>query len=323
MPAPNSYNFVVTRDNVITDALRQLNAIGEGETPSANAVTEAARILNGLLKLRANELPVWSIRRGYLLPTTETSSVNTNSHVVSVYETTTIGADEASSQTVITVADSTNMAADDNIGIEMDDGTMHWTTIVSVDDGTTITITDALDDEASSGNYVYWYTASADRIQRPLRILDATIINIASNSSWPITVENRTGYYMLGNRTTYGTPDRIFYDPVLGSKVADPATATTWYGTIYVYPRFYGGDHVVEFNYQEPMQDVDSASDNLYVPQEFYLPIVLELAALLGPRYTISKEERASLFAEAKMYREEALMTIREEGSIYLQPEDR
>ena len=91
MAAPASYNFTVTRDNLITDSLLHSGAIGEGETPSANAVTEAARILNMLVKLRASEgMPLWMVRRGIILPVTEVSSINTTSHIVTVYESTTI-----------------------------------------------------------------------------------------------------------------------------------------------------------------------------------------------------------------------------------------
>src|SRR3990167_9540648 len=211
MAAPASYNFTVTRDNLITDSLLHSGAIGEGETPSANAVTEAARILNMLVKLRASEgMPLWMVRRGIILPVTEVSSINTTSHIVTVYESTTISTAEASGQTTLSVTTSTNMAASDQIGIEMDDGTMHWTTISSVPDSTSVIIATAIDDEAASGNYVYWYTASADRIPvRPLRVTDANILKTSDNSSWEITVDERTDYYNLGNRTTEGTPNRI------------------------------------------------------------------------------------------------------------------
>jgi len=323
MASPASYNFVITRDQLITDALLHIGAIGEGETPSANAVTEAARILNMLLKVRANEIPLWSIRRGTILPITEVSSIDTNQHVVINYDTTTISADEASGQTTLTVTTTSGMATSDQIGIECDDGTMHWTTIASVDDGTTVTIDEALDDEASSGNRVFWYTAASDRVIRPVRILSANILELINNTSWEITIEERTDYFNLGNRTTSGIPNRIFYSPILGSRTADPTSASTWYGIIYVYPRFEGGDHVVEFTYQEPIQDVDSATDNLYVPQEFYLPVWLELCALLGTgKYSLPKEQRDTMFALAEKYRKEALETTFEEGSLFLQPED-
>lgn len=321
MAAPNSYNFVVTRDQLITDALLHIGAIGEGETPSANAVTESARVLNMLLKLRANEIPVWSKSRGYILPFTEASSIASNSHVVTTYVTTTLSAAEASGQTVVSVTSSTGMTASDQVGIEIDDGTMHWTTISSVDSSTQITIAVATDGAAASGNRVYTYTASTGRVQRPLRVLDANILQVTDNVSWPITVDEYKDYFNLGDRASEGTPNRIMYYPGLGTRAADPTSSTTWYGTFYVHPRFENGDYVIEFTYLEPMQDLDATGDHPYIPQEFYMPVWLELAALLAPRYGVSIEERRSLFSEAEKYRMAALETTQEGGSLFLQPE--
>jgi len=324
MAAPNSYNFTVTRDQLITDAYLHISAIGEGESPSAAAVTEGARLLNMMLKLRAAQgMPLWAIRRGVILPFTEASSVNTNSHVVTLgsYVTTTISAAEASGQTILSVTSSSGMTAADQVGIECDDNTIHWTTIATVDSSVQITVDTALDAAAGAGNRVYAYTAASDRVIRPVRIMNANILEVSSGNGHEITIDERTDYFNLGNRTTTGTPNRIFYDPILGDRTADPTSASTWYGTIYVYPRFNTGDYVIEFTYQEPMQDLDSASENPYWPQEFYLPLMLELAALLGPKNGLPMDERKALFAEAKMYRDEALETIQEEGSLFLQPE--
>jgi len=322
MAAPNSYNFAVSRDNLITDALLHMNALGQGESASSAQLSESARILNMMLKLRANEVPTFSVRRGTILPVTETSSISTISHVVTNYDTTTISSAASNTDVQLTVTTTSGMAGSDQIGIEMDDGTMHWTTISSVDSATLVTVADAIDDDAAVGNYVYWYTASADRILRPLRVMDANYLNIADSSTAPINIDSRKDYYSLGDRTSAGSPpNRIFYDPILGDRTADPTSSSTWYGTFYVYPRFTTGDYVIEFTYQEPMQDLDAASDNIYVPQEFYLAVMLELAALLAPRYGVPVADRRVMMAEAKMYREEALETIREEGSLFLQPD--
>src|SRR3990167_9032967 len=172
MASSNSHNFSITRDQLITDALLYIGAIAENETPTAAAVSEAARLLNMIVKLRAADgMPLWALKRATILPTTDVSSINTTSHIVSSYVNTTISADEASAQTVLSVTSSTGMTAADQVGIEMDDGTMHWTTIVTVDSSTQITVTTAIDDEASSGNQVYVYTAADDRIARPLRVI--------------------------------------------------------------------------------------------------------------------------------------------------------
>lgn len=322
MAAPNSYNFTVTRDQLIEHSLRHISVIGEGETASAAQVSEAAILLNMMLKLRAAEgMPLMSVRRGTILPFTGASSINTNSHVVTAYDWTTLTAAAAASATVLAVTSSSGMSNSDEVGIELTSGAMHWDTITSVDSSTQITLTTGLAAAASSGGLVYAYTAASDRVQRPLRIMDANLLTTTTGSGYELTLEERRDYWNLSQRDTASTPNRIFYDPILGTRAADPTSSTTWYGTIYVYPRFSDGKDVIEFTYQEPMQDLDAASDNPYWPQEFYLPLMLELAALQGPKYGLELDERKALFAEAKAYREEALETIWTEGSLYLSPE--
>lgn len=325
MATTNSYNFVMTRDNIITDALLHIGAIGEGETPSANAVTEAARVLNMLAKLRsaASGMPLWAIKRGVILPVTDTNSVTTISHIVQAdsYVETAVGADEAAAQTDITVDSITGISNGDAIGVELDDGTMQWTTVNGVPSGTTVVLTAALTSAASDGNKIYAYTASSDRISRPLRVYSATVKETTNDISWEIDIEDREDFWKITNVTTESVPTMLYYEPGLGSAVADPATATTWYGTFNFWPRFNGGDHVIEFTYQRPSQDFDAAGDHPDFPQEFYLPLVLELAALLGPRYGVEPSERARLFTEAAMYLEEALVSITSEGSMTLQPD--
>ena len=50
MPTSGTTNYAATRDSIITRALRIVNAIGQGETPSPTAVTEAAQAFNELVK---------------------------------------------------------------------------------------------------------------------------------------------------------------------------------------------------------------------------------------------------------------------------------
>jgi hypothetical protein len=322
MASSNSYNFTVTRDDIIKTALLHIGVIGEGETPSANQVTEAALMLNMIVKLRAADgMPAWSLKRGYLLPNNDISSMATTSHVVTYYDGTYVYIDAASGATTVTVAAIGTIANGDVIGIELDDGDMHWTTVNGAPSDTLVTLTAALPSAASDGNRVYAYTSSTDLIQRPLRIIDAELLNTVSETTIPIEILSREDYFALNNRNTEGVVNGIYYEAGLGSGTADPTSSSTWYGTFYFYPRFQDGNHLIQFTYHRPFQDFDAATDNPDFPQEFYLPLTLELASLLGPRYGVDIDERRSLAQEAKFYREEALATVSPEGSLFIQPD--
>ena len=68
---------------------------------------------------------------------------------------TTLTAGEPLGETVMVVGDSTSMVALDIVGVLLDDGTIHWTTIASVDTGTQITLTVGLPSAAAATNGVY------------------------------------------------------------------------------------------------------------------------------------------------------------------------
>ena len=73
MSTSNSTNFSITRDQLISGALRIAGAIAQGETPTATQVTEAAEALNMLVKaMQADGMPLWAIKK-YAVTLTATS----------------------------------------------------------------------------------------------------------------------------------------------------------------------------------------------------------------------------------------------------------
>ncbi len=315
MSTSGSYNFAIDRDGIITDAYRQINVIGETASPSSAQITAAAQTLNMIVKLRAADgMPLWSLKRGFILPFSGASSIATDSHVVTAYDTTTLTAASAASDTTLDVTSITGFSASDQIGIELDDGSIDWTTINGAPSGTTITITTGLTSAASSGNRIYGYTASSERVQKPIRIIEANLLKVSDGTSREILIEDRVDYFNLGNRTTEGDPQMIYYD------IASTSGTNLDNGSIYVWPRFVNGESIIEFTYQRPFQDFDASTDNPDFPQAFSLPLMLELAAIMGAKYHVDRDERRALFQEAAFYRAEALATTDSVGSVTIVP---
>lgn len=308
-----SVTFAITRDDIIKYALQTVGAIGEGDTPSATQLTESAWKLNTLVKVWAAEgMPLWDIRTGYVLPTTGTNSINiggTTSNVVSTYVTFTLTAPALVNATTLTVSSITGISSGDQIGIELSNQTMFWTSVNGAPSGSTVTITSGLSSPASSGANVYTYTGSTQAITRPLRIIDAFIYNTPANSRRQINVITKQQYMSLGGATNAGVPNQVYYDPQLGTSV------------FYVYPRFSGGDNLVQITYHKEFDDFNSGSDNPDFPQEFYLPLMLALASLEAPKYGLSISDRRDLDARSQLYYEMALSNGTEEGSLLIQPD--
>ena len=50
MATSGSFDFVLDRDDIITEALQQVGAIADGETPSSDQLTSCSRTLNMVMK---------------------------------------------------------------------------------------------------------------------------------------------------------------------------------------------------------------------------------------------------------------------------------
>ena len=305
MTTSNSVDFSVTRDNLITLAYQHVGVVGDGETASADQITEGALLLNMLVKARqADGMPLWALKRGFILPLTGVSSMTMgSSHAVTTYVTTTLTADSAATDTTLTVTSITGISTAHVIGIELDDGTVDWTTVNGAPSGTTVTITTGVTTAASSGNRIYTY-ATTNRVTRPLKILQANILTPADDLGQPIRVITRDEYFSLNNRTLATGPNTIFYDPQLT-------------GVVYFWPRFTTGTEIIEFTYHRPFEDFDATGDTPDFPQHWYMALMTELAWALGAKGGVPPEERGALFKEAQFYIEQARTADPEEGSIY------
>ena len=70
-----TYDFNLTRDQIITGALRILGVVSQGQTPDTEQITDAASNLNTLLKSWEVEgLPIWAIKKQSITLVDGTSS---------------------------------------------------------------------------------------------------------------------------------------------------------------------------------------------------------------------------------------------------------
>ena len=81
MATSASTNYTVTRDDVIKRALRIIGAIGQGETPPTDAVTEAAVALNQIVKeWNADGMQLWK----YITTSAITLVASTTSYQIGI-----------------------------------------------------------------------------------------------------------------------------------------------------------------------------------------------------------------------------------------------
>lgn len=312
MTTSGSVDFSVSRDNLIADSLTTVGGIDVGGTPSTAQYTDSARRLNMIVKAwMAQGISLWARGTGYVLPFTDAGSTTigpSGGHVTASYTQTTLSAAATDGATTISVTSATGITNAYYIGIEMDDDSMHWTTVNGAPSGTTVTLTAAIDDDAASGNYVYVYQT---KLVRPIRVIDAYIHQQEADYDYPIEVLPFKTFHGSGTNSTAGIPIQINYDPQLTN------------GTLYVYPEFSGGRNIITITYQRPFEDFDATGDTPDFPQECYDALMMALAVRLAPVYGMPVQDRALLIREAKDALDLMKSNEPEEGSLWLQPDVR
>ena len=156
----------------------------------------------------------------------------------------------------------------------------------------------------------YTLGPSGDKVMdRPIRILQAWRRD--SNSlDIPLEIITRSTYNDLSDKTTTGIPSQVYYDRTLTN------------GTLYVWPvpnSTQASEYTVRFEYHDPFDDLDSATDDFEFTQEWYLALLYNLAAILADFYGLSPTERGMLRRSAKQYLDDALSADTEDESTYFE----
>lgn len=328
MASSGSVDLSVTRDQIIQHVLESLGVMGAGETTSSlsftNNSSHVVLALNMLVKQWSGQadfapgLKMWSRKRGYLFlcgaqsvytlgPTT--TATGTTNKWASSYVTTTVSGSEAAGQTVITVASATGISDTNRIGIELDDGTMHWTVVNGAPSGANVTITASLASAAASGNRVFVYATTA-QARRPLEILTANLRSFDSSNvptDVPINARMLLGQYeAIASKAADSDPYDLYYEQTLTD------------GTVYLDVEPSDVSKIIRMVYLSPIEDFDAASDTPDYDQNWYLPLMLGTEYLVAPTFG-----RADLLPAIKAQRDEAIMIARnaipETSDLYFQ----
>lgn len=310
MGTSGSTDWAVTRDEIIKAAYR-LVVSDEDFTPTTNQTNNASLLLNAIVKSYNAKLgmPLWALDTAVILPVTGTNSINfgpTGGHITESYVTTTLTADSASSDTTIDVSSVSGIANTYYIGVELDNGDMHWTTVNGAPSGTTVTLTTGVTSAATTGNRVYCYQTKAPRA---LRITHAFARDSANSIDIPVRIIASHEWLDYTNKSTETNyPLTITYLPTLDN------------GTVRIWPRWSSGDWVLIVQYHRPLEDFDATSDNPDFPVEWNLPLIYELAVALAPTYNLDINRLAMLRKERDKWVKEVGDNDYEEGSLFLQP---
>lgn len=303
MATSGSKNFSVTRNDIINSALRKLGEFDSSEAPGGDETADASQALNILI----NELSgvagadIW-LRQEitlFIQKSQESYQIgSTGDHVTSSYVETTLSADASSGTNSITLTSITDVTAADYVGIKMDDGSIHWTTVANL--ANPMTIDDVTDDDAASGNAVYFYTTKA---YRPHTLLYALR---RDGSDYDISIEliGDNEYRFLSQKGQTGVPNQVHYRQTLTN------------GTLFVWPTGDGDTDKIVLTAQYYPDDFDAASDNPEFPIEWTSALIWGLADSLSAEYGLSDREQKTIAQRSQAKINQALDADTENASV-------
>lgn len=271
--------WTLNRNEIITAALRKLRVIAAGATASGADVTTGAEALNALVKswqIRPGGITLWFDVEACLFLQKDTriysiGATGDHSCQLSDAVVTTLSAAAATSATALTVADNDGIAASDKVGVELDNGTLHWTTQNGAPSGDTdVTLATGITSAAGSGNTVYAYTT---KLGRPTQILEARIRD-ASGSDTPLTVhESRRDFMAITDIISTGVATDLYLSPTIGN------------ASLYAWPVADDVTQRIIMTVRRVCEDFTGASDNFDGPPEALRALIYNLAVELAPEY--------------------------------------
>jgi hypothetical protein len=278
MATSNSTDFTLNRDSLIRQALLNLRVVDPALTIGAQDIADAALAANLMLKAwQTDGVMLWLNEEVCMFLTSGQQSYALGpggDHCALLTDAfkTQLAANASTGDTIITVDDDDAIDDGDFIGIQLNDGTLHWRAVDGVPAGNVVTLDDALPSGASTDNWVFSYTT---RISRPLQILEARVRDTSDIDTPLYLTSSLTDFFSQTDKTSTGTALDAFYQPTRGN------------GKLYVWPVAGDVTDRIIMTVQRTIEDLDAAANEFDGPVEALAAVIWNLSAWLAPQYGI------------------------------------
>lgn len=297
------------RDDIINQALYNAGLVNHGASPSGRMSLQGQIMANQLLKTLETSPgpPSWSIVDIYIFPVAKKDIYDlspTGDRATEKFIQTSLSAAAVATDTSISVNSISGVAVDDHIGILLDTGRLHWSTVTDIPGD--IEFADALPSDVSERAKVYTYTTQIQ--YKPLRLIDdETHYRQWDGRDYPIRTISRNEYNNLPDkREATGTPYHAWMDVATGlMRIWQPASDEK--GLIWS-------------TVQRPLYIFETGSNDPDMPDYYIEAFIWELSYMLSVSFKTSPEVQVRC---ENMRREKGLETLAYDGdkeSLYLYP---
>jgi hypothetical protein len=294
------------RNKILKRAARLVNAIGESEEMTAAQVVEFTDALNALVKhWQGSGIHIWSVKEATLFPQPGqfqyTAGRDATDHITETYAETQTTADAVLSATTLDVADTSDVTIGDQVGVVLDDGTVHWSVVVNTT-ATTIIISVPLPDSVDTGNTVWTYT---NKISRPLKVVGARRYDVRSANEIPIMLEARLDYRNLPSKRDEGALVSMYYDRQRVTGIFNlwriPAAVT----------------ELVKFTFHKPLEIFTTGNDEADFPDDWEQALVWNLADQQSGLYPVKPAMQRQIPINAARFLDDMTGSDRENESVF------
>ena len=312
MATSGSTGFTLTAQQIVNRALSKIHVKTAEVEPTANEMQDGIDSLNLMIKAwGAQGLHLWSKEEGVLFLDAGKTSYNLGvggdkSCDLSDFVSTTLTSANIITDTVLSLSSSVGIEVGDNIGVEADGNIRLWSTVLSVDSLTQVTINDPLTIATSEGASVFVFT---DLMVRPNRILSYRRKTFNQDNEIPIINFSRDQYFNQVNKNTQGTVVNCYYSPQLVN------------GVLYTWQAPSSVNDFVRFTYERPLQDILSGDDTVDFPNEWLEAIIYSLAAKLSDDYMVPPAKADRIEMKAMRLLDDLLGWDEEISSLNIQPD--
>jgi len=279
MATSGTTSFSCTELEIITTAMEDIGMLPSGETLAAEDVTRCRRKLNLLVKQWVAQadfapgLKMWTRRRAYLF--LQKSQVKydlgpAGDNATETYVQTTLSANAAASAATVTLTSVSGVATTMYIGVVMDSGSIHWTTVNGAPSGSVVTLTAAMTGAAAAGNVVFAY---ATKVRVPFDFVTC-VRRDSTGKDFPIDTRlSVEDYEAIHNKAQTGPVSALYFE---SGKTAS---------SIYLDCAPDDVTDVLRFVYMSYIEDLTATTDTVDFAAEWFRPLAAQLAMDIAPAY--------------------------------------
>ena len=289
MTRSGSINFNQTRNEIIESALRKIGALGEGEIPTAQQVTNASQELNRLVKTWvAKGHHLWALDELVIFPVVGQIiyKIGVDSNIANADDivTTKVTFDVIVGSDTLILDSVEGLAVDDKVVVHQDNNTNHFSSIVSINNNEVI-LKDAVTGRITAGNTFDAFNKIADR---PLKVEHARCLT-SPNSEIEMDALGRQEYFRLSDKNSQGTPISYYFQPKLD------------HGEFRVWSTASSAKQQINITVQRNIEDFDTAANTPDFPHEWLQALVWNLAKGIGVEYGVDQFTAQQIAVAADM----------------------